>query len=308
MHHQLAWLKVLNSLTQEQKAVLRSASEAGASAAFYAIPSSKHLFIRTDLYIIQARDRIMLPGVDDDIPPCRSNPCANQPPTTYDDKDLACRALRRHQHNSAHTTRHNLVVKEFAAMFRAMEVPVTFEPIVISTPSEERRGDLLIRDPSGNNVIYDVSIVDPSGHAYSQLAAKQAGRLARQPGPQRKTKSISTQHSAADARFLSPSSLRAPGSSRRTYEVSSAGFDDARRTATTASPSTPLGQHRTLNNTGSNGSPSLSRGATHSACSRLWRRAEQAVAPSPIDSYLSVFMLASPCFPFCPMSSSAFLP
>ena len=179
MHHQLAWLKVLNSLTQEQKAVLRSASEAGASAAFYAIPSSKHLFIRTDLYIIQARDRIMLPGVDDDIPPCRSNPCANHPPTTYDDKDLACRALRRHQHNSAHTTRHNLVVKEFAAMFRAMEVPVTFEPIVISTPSEERRGDLLIRDPSGNNVIYDVSIVDPSGHAYSQLAAKQAGEAAK---------------------------------------------------------------------------------------------------------------------------------
>ncbi len=74
-------------------------------------------------------------------------------------------------------------------------------------------------------------------------------------------------------------------------------YTHARRTATTASPSTPLGQHRTLNNTGSNGSPSLSRGATHSACSRLWRRAEQAAAPSPIDSYLMCFMLASPCFP-----------
>ena len=31
----------------------------------------------------------------------------------------------------------------------------------------------------GNNVIYDVSIVDPSGHAYSQLAAKQAGEAAK---------------------------------------------------------------------------------------------------------------------------------
>jgi hypothetical protein len=45
--------------------------------------------------------------------------------------------------------------------------------------------------------------VDPSGHAYSQLTVRQAGEAAK---IAKKTKSISTQHSAADAQSLSPSS------------------------------------------------------------------------------------------------------